>query len=174
MEPIVGTKIGTFLVIFGVIFWIPFWAPFGPLLGPILGTILGPDRPKKGARRAQEGHQELQRPKKLHFQKPEKTLVFEGFWGPEASQESLGRPKRAPKRHPKSFRTQQKRHPKKDPKISKFLTSFGAILGSILGPKIAPKGDQKWDQFLNPKPRCPQDGPRSGVRQLSPLSGTSK
>ena len=58
-----------FGVIFGIIFWITFWSPFGPLLDPILGSILAPDRPKKGARCAQEGHQELQRPKKLHFQK---------------------------------------------------------------------------------------------------------
>ena len=43
-----------------------FWTTFGA----ILGTILGPDRPKKGRRWAQEGHQELQRPKILNLQKP--------------------------------------------------------------------------------------------------------
>ena len=106
-----------------------------------------------------------------------KPSVFEGFWGPEASQESLGRPKKALKRHPKSFRTQQKRHPKMNPKFTKFWTNFGAILGSILGPKNAPKGDQKWDPFLGPfgsKTKMAQGASRAGVRQLSPLSGTSK
>ena len=60
----------SFFGFFGVIFWTTFWALFGPTFGPILESILGPDRPKKGARRAQEGHQEPQRPEKLHFQKP--------------------------------------------------------------------------------------------------------
>jgi len=62
--PILGPKIGTFGVIFEVIFWSLFWSPFGPLLGSVLGSILAPDGPKKAARCAQEGHQELRRPKK--------------------------------------------------------------------------------------------------------------
>ena len=68
--PILGTKIGTFEIIFEIIFWSLFWSPFGPLLGSVLGSILAPDGPKKGARCAQEGHEELRRPKKLHCQKP--------------------------------------------------------------------------------------------------------
>ena len=62
-----------------------------------------------------------------------------------------------------------------------FWTIFGPMLGSILGPKVAPKGDEKLDPFLGPTrvqnldgPGMPQDGSRAGVRQLSPLSGTSK
>ena len=43
-----------------------FWTTFGS----IFGTILGPNRPKNGRRWAQEGHQELQRPKILHLHKP--------------------------------------------------------------------------------------------------------
>jgi len=33
-----------------------------------------------------------------------KPLVFQGFWGPEASQESLRKAKEASKKHPKSSR----------------------------------------------------------------------
>ncbi len=44
----------------------PFWHHFGAILEP----ILEPDRPKGQARPAKGCHQELQRAKKLHFQKP--------------------------------------------------------------------------------------------------------
>jgi len=70
------------------------------------------------ARWAQESHQELQRTKKLHFQKPQKTSRFWRFLGPEASQESLKRPKKALKRNPKSSKTPQK-NPKSDQQVGK-------------------------------------------------------
>ena len=55
---------------FGGHFWDQFLNTFWTTFGAILGPILGPDRAKKGPRCAQEGHQRLQRPKKLHLQKP--------------------------------------------------------------------------------------------------------
>ena len=56
---------------------------------------------------------------KATFSKTLKNLqFFKVFWGPEASQESLKRPKKAPKRHPKSSKTLKTRDPKMDPKIN--------------------------------------------------------
>ena len=43
---------------------------FGVFFGVIFGTVLGPDRAKKEPRWVQDGHGELQRPKKLNLQKP--------------------------------------------------------------------------------------------------------
>ena len=71
-----------------------------------------------------ESHPELQRAKKLHFQKPKKTYSFLVFLDPEASQENLKRPEKAPKRHPK-------RHPKVVQNLVKKL------------PKSEPKNEQK-------------------------------
>ena len=83
---------GHFGVHFGVQSW-PFWGDFGVhflnqflstfwnTFGAILGTILGPDRAKKGRRWAQEGHQELQRPKILHLQKPKTKHWFFKVFG---------------------------------------------------------------------------------------------
>ena len=78
-----------------------FWSSFGNHFGAHFGTRSA----KEGARWAQESHQELQRAKKLHFQKPQKTSCFLVFLDAEASQENFKRPEKAPKRHPK-------RHPK--------------------------------------------------------------
>ena len=52
--PHLGIQNLLFFINFWMILWIIFWSLFGPLLGTILGPIFGP---------------ELQRPKKLHFQK---------------------------------------------------------------------------------------------------------
>ena len=54
VEPMLDDLIDHFLDHFGMILWTIFLSLFGPLLGTILGPIFGP---------------ELQRPKKLHFQK---------------------------------------------------------------------------------------------------------
>ena len=66
LGPIFEPKIDLFFNFWGVIFRTSFWTT----LGAILGSILGPDRAKKGPKCSQEGHQRLQRPKKLHLQKP--------------------------------------------------------------------------------------------------------
>ena len=62
--------IGQCLVVFGAIVWTicctlvgPFWEPFWDQIGP-----------RRGPRMAQEGHQELQKPPKLHLQKPYRKL----------------------------------------------------------------------------------------------------
>ena len=126
-----------------------------------------------------------------------KQFVFVGFWGPEASQESLKRPKKAPKRHPKSSKTPKK----KIHKWAQTLTNFGLISGQFLGPKIpqklSQKGTKNWPQnvfwwfskttknhFLNPLKANSQTqfGPNSGASffqewaKMSPRgpSGASK
>ena len=91
-----------------------FWAFLGTILGPHFGTRSA----KEGARWAQESHQELQRAKKLHFQKPWKTNSFLVFLDPEASQENLKRPEKVPKRHPK----RSKGGPKLGQKVAKKWT----------------------------------------------------
>merc|ERR1711963_100353 len=100
---------GNFLIIFGVIFWPTFWSLFGPLWGPILGPILGPDRPKRGQDEPKRAIRSFKEPKSCIFKNLKKPPVFEGFLGPEASQESLKRPKKAPKRNPKSSKTPNKK-----------------------------------------------------------------
>ena len=127
----------------------PFWRPFWDLIGPRRG--------QDGTKRAIKDSKD---PKSCICKNLKKPLVFQGFWGPGTSQESLRRPKKATKRHPKSSKTQQKRDPKMDHKIINFWTNFGAILGAILGPELAPKRDQKWDHFWNPQLRI------SGVRRM--------
>ena len=119
-----GPKIGTFGIIFEVIFWNTFWSPFGPLLGSVLGSIWAPDRPKKGARCAQEGHQELQRPKKLHFQKPQKTFSIFRFLG------SRGLP-----REPRGAQEGSQEAPKELQKLQKK------------GSKNRPQKSQVWERF---------------------------
>ena len=68
----------------------------------------------------------VQRAKKLHFQKPQKTFSFLVFLDPEASQENLKRPEKAPKRHPKRYqrwsKTWSKSGQKVKPKMSKKKT----------------------------------------------------
>ena len=94
-EVLILPKINSVLGPFWTHFWInfevhfehifgDFWDPFLELFlelfwdhfGAILEPILEPDRPKRQAIRAQERYQELERGKKLHFQKPQKTFSF--------------------------------------------------------------------------------------------------
>ena len=76
-------------------FWGPFWGPFWDYFEVILGPILGPDRPKKGPKAAQEGHQELERPKKAAFSKTlKKHLFFQVFGVQRPPKRALGRPRR--------------------------------------------------------------------------------
>ena len=44
-----------------------------------------------------------------------RPLVFDGFWGAKAVQDSLEGPKKAPKRHLKSSKGFKKVHPKMEP-----------------------------------------------------------
>ena len=96
-------------------FWGPFWRPFWDQIGP--------RRDQKESKRAIES---LKDPKSCILKNLKKAYVFQGFWGPDASQESLKRPKKAPKRHPESFKTSKKRDPKIEPK----KLSFGPVLGT--------------------------------------------
>ena len=83
--------------------------------------------------------------KKQPFQNHYKTLCFYTFLGPEASQESLKRPKKASKRHPKSSKTSKtgsKNGPQNSKFLDKFLDNFGShfwIQNSLKrGPKMGP------------------------------------
>ena len=114
-RPILDPKIGIFSVLFKVIFWATFWTRPGPVLGPILGPILGPHRPKMGMRLAWESHNDLRRPKKLHFQKVDFVWDCRHFFALEGSQESLQRLKKAPKRHLICPEASIKRDPKNGP-----------------------------------------------------------
>jgi len=69
---------------------VPFLSSFGNHFGAHFGTRSA----KEGARWAQESHQELQRAKKLHFQKPWKTFSFLVFLDPEASKRTSRGPRR--------------------------------------------------------------------------------
>ena len=76
--------------------WNSFWNPFWDQSGP------------RGPRWAQKSHQELQRTKNLHFQKPLKThWFFKGFW----LQRLLKKASRGPRWLPKD--TQKIQDPKK-------------------------------------------------------------
>ena len=98
----------------------------------IMGQI-GPRRGQDGLKRAIKSFKD---PKICFCKNLKKPSVFQGFWGPGTSRESLRKPKKATKRHPKSSKTQQKKKPKMDHKIINFWMHFGAILGGILGSKL--------------------------------------
>ncbi len=136
-------------------FWAPFWAPFWHRMGP--------RRAQEVAKRAIKSFKD---PKSDIFKNLKKPSVFLGFWDPEASQESLKRPKKAPRRSRESSKTFQKRSPKIDLKKVEFWSGFGSVLGSILGPKSGPKRSQKRTPKMTPKMtrkrtlRHGQNGPR--------------
>ena len=94
------------------------------MLKLMLEPSLGSERPR-GPRWTQEDHQELQRVKNLHFQKPLKTPgFFKGFW----LQRLLKKASRGPRWLPKDTRKIQdpkNRNPKLRPKIIKKIgTNF--------------------------------------------------
>ena len=93
-----------------------------------------------------------------------KHSFFIGFWDPEASQESLKRPKKAPRRSRESSKTFQKRSPKIDLKKVEFWSGFGSVLGAILGAKSGPKRSQKRTPKMTPK-MTPKRPPRPGPRR---------
>ena len=124
------------------------WAMFGPILGPILGV----DRPKKGARWAQEGHQELQRAKKQHFQKPKKTLGFSMFLGsrglPREPQEAQECYQEAPKELQNLKKKRSKNRSTNYQILNKSWNTFGthfetqncSKIISKMGPLLGPLG----------------------------------
>ena len=61
------------------------WSHLGSHFGSHDGTRSAQDEP----RWAQEDHQELQSAENLHLQKPLETIVFQGFWGSKAIQDSF-------------------------------------------------------------------------------------
>ena len=77
--------------------------------GDDFGDHFGTKSAQEGAKTSPYVHQEFHRPNTLHLQKHKKLYVFLSFWGPEASQKSVRKPKRAPKRHPKTTNKSEKK-----------------------------------------------------------------
>ena len=104
-----------------------------------MGSILGPDRHRKAPRWDQEGHQELQRPKKLHLQQPSKPFSFFKVFGVQRPpKRALGGPRRLPRGSRRAPRPNKKGIQKWAPKLS--------ICGRILGPFWGPFWVQNWLQ----------------------------
>ena len=112
--------------------WITFLLLFGQLLGPILGPfwdLIGPRRGQDEPNRAIQSFKGQYAPSSKTF----KQLVFKGFWGPKASQESLKRPKKVPKRHPKSSKASKKgskNWSKNQQVLDPFWDHFGVHFGT--------------------------------------------
>ena len=118
--------------------WNSFWSPLWDQSGP------------RGPRWAQKSHQELQRTKNLHFQKPLKThWFFKGFW----LQRLLKKASRGPRWLPKGTQKIQdpkNRNPKLRPKIIKKIgTNFGAHSET----QAQPKKNKSGSIFGTPFPR---------------------
>ena len=117
-----------------------------------MGYFGGPFWAQIGSRRGQDGNKTAIKSfknLKSRISKNVKHIVFTGFWGPKASQESPRKPQKAPKMHPKGSKA-CKMDLKMDPTINIFRSNFRTSFGAILGPRIAPEGDQNWDYFWNP------------------------
>ena len=133
-------------------FWAPFWGPFWRLMGPRRAQ----DVPKRAVKSFEDTKSNI-------FKNLKKPSFFVGFWDPEASQESLKRPKKAPRRSRESSKTFKKRGSKIDLKKVEFWSGFGSVLGAILGAKSGPKGSQKRTPKMTPKmirKRPPRARPR--------------
>ena len=126
----------------------PFWRPFWDQIGPRRAQ----DEPKRAIKRFEDTKSDI-------FKNLKKPSFFVGFWDPEASQESLKRPKKAPERSRRSSKTFKKRSSKIDLKKVEFWSGFGLVLGTILEAKSGPKRNQKRTPKMTPK-RPPRRGPR--------------
>ena len=84
LEPVFEILLGCLLDYF----WGPFWGPFWDQIGPRRGQ----DEPKRAIK-------SFKGPKSNLFKNIKKPSVFEGFWGPEAFQESHQDPQRPKKLH---------------------------------------------------------------------------
>lgn len=126
--------------------------------------ILGSGRAKKGPRCDQEGHQEPQKPKILHLQKPYKTICLSrAFWVQRLLRRVLVRkPKKAPGMHPKNSKASKRRFPKVHHKITIRCNKFGAILGSTSVPKVVKQGVYRYGQLWN-HPAPPFRGPEATI-----------
>ena len=126
-------------------FLVTFWTTFGDHFGAHFRTRSA----KEGARWAQEGHQELQRPTKLHFQKSGFRVGLSAFfrsWGlPREPQEAQEGSQEAPK----ELLNPKKKGSKIDPKINKFWTNFGIKMGPKMDSKTAPKRKKKLTHFFH-------------------------
>ena len=126
-------------------FWDQFWGRNRPQR-----SLDGPMRPIKS----------FKDPKTCICKNLKKPSVFQGFWGPEASQKSLRKPKKAPKRHPRSSKALKKGIRKWTPKLSFVLPILEPFLGSFWGPNPLKKGSQNWTSFGTLRPRL------SGVQMM--------
>ena len=128
-----------------------FWGHFG---APFWDQI-GPGRRQDGTKRAIESFKD---PKSCNYKNLEKPVVFSGFWGPEAFQESLRRPKKSPKRHLKSSKTQPKTESKNGPQnyqiLDQFWDHFGVHFGAKNCSKRVPKMGPVLEAILEPFWAC--------------------
>ena len=74
-----------------------FWCPSTPLLLPISWPPFGTRFAQEATRWAQEGHQELQRPKNCLFKTIKKQLVFTRFWVQRHPKRASRDPRRLPR-----------------------------------------------------------------------------
>ena len=98
-----------------------FWCHSTPLLTPILEPHFGTKFAQEATRWAQEGHQELQRPKSCIFKNLKKPLVFQGFWVLRPPKRASRDPRRPPKRHPKSSKKWPNTKSKNQKQVRVFL-----------------------------------------------------
>ena len=63
--------------------------PFKAIWGPILGALPGPDRPQRSQDEPRRTTKSLELPKTCICKNLKKPLVFQGFWGSRAFQDSL-------------------------------------------------------------------------------------
>jgi hypothetical protein len=68
-------------------------------LGPFWWSFWGQIGPRRGQDETKRAIKSLKHQKSCIYKNLKKPSVFSGFWGPEASEESLRRLKKAPKRH---------------------------------------------------------------------------
>ena len=109
-----------------------------------MGPRRAQDEPKRAIKSFEDTKSDI-------FKNLKKPSFFVGFWDPEASQESLKRPKKAPRRSRESSKTFKKRSPKIDLKKVEFWSGFGSVLGAILEAKSGPKRSQKRTPKMTPK-----------------------
>ena len=93
----------------------------------------------------------LYRPKKWHFQKPQKTFsFFFRFLGPRGLPREPQETQEGSQKAPKELQNLQKRTPKIDLKKVEFWTVLGPFWRPFWEPKVdqkgAKKGPQKWPQ----------------------------
>ena len=155
-----GPKIGLKFTFWGVVFWTTFWTTFGQFWGLFWGPFWDQIGPRRGQDEPKRAIESFKDPKTCICKNLKKPSVFLGFWGPEASQKSLRKPKKAPKRHPRSSKASKKGIQKWTSKLSFFLPILEPFWGPFWGPNPLKKGSQNWTSFGTPRLRL------SGVWEL--------